>query len=120
MIHKPRWTGLFPGMAGTIFQSMVSNWLPSSWERGRCYSGLPSSGLDWNYSKCGPWSMALCKIPHGSETNTGIQRTSSEHFFRNLTLLKHPSGIQVGLLLSYFLRFQFASDSFFIVFFKKH
>ena len=92
MIFKPWWIGWLLGVAGTIFQSMLSNWLPRSWDKGRCYSGLlPLVYIGTAQSVGhGSYSSVKCVLPHSSEISIEVKRKFAEHyFFSNLTLLKH-------------------------------
>lgn len=65
MMFKPWWIGWLLGVAGTIFQSMLSNWLPNSWDKRRCYSGLlPLVYIGTTQSVGqGSYSSAKCVTP---------------------------------------------------------
>lgn len=88
MRFKPWWTGWLLGVAGTIFQSMLSNWLPSSWDKGRCYSGLLPLVYIGTTQSVGHGSHTSAKhvLTHSSEINTEVKRKFAEHFFLFLFL----------------------------------
>lgn len=114
MRFKPWWTGWLLGVAGTIFQSMLSNWLPSSWDKRRCYSGLLPLVYIGTTQSMGHGSYTSTKhvLTHSSEISQklkgNLQNIFFFFFFSNLTWLKHKW--HQSWASFYFLRFQFASD----------